>query len=179
MLDPRVLDQMLPLLKGVYGNASSTEHVYGWEANEAVNNAREQIANLINCSPNEIVFTSGATESNNISILGVMNNFRDSHAITIKTEHKSILDVFKQLEKNNIHVSYLDVCEDGILNLNTLYDSVNPNTKLISIMMANNEIGVIQPIKEIGEILVSSKNKKVKKKNKNVIYVNFDRDTVH
>ena len=151
MLDPRVLDKMLPLLKGIYGNPSSTEHVYGWDANEAVNNSREQIANLIHCSPNEIIFTSGATESNNISISGVINNSDKSHAITIKTEHKSVLDVFAQIEKNGTKVTYLDVKKNGILDTKKLYESINSNTKLISIMLANNEIGVVQPINEIGE----------------------------
>ena len=109
MLDPRVLEKMLPLLGQVYGNASSTEHIYGWEANEIVNEAREQISNLISCYPNEIIFTSGATEANNISILGVINCFKEAHAITIKTEHKSVLDVFKNIEKSGASVSYIDV----------------------------------------------------------------------
>ena len=151
MLDPRVLDKMLPLLKGGYGNASSTEHLYGWEANEVVNNAREQISILINCSPNEIIFTSGATESNNISILGSIDCFKEAHAITIETEHKSVLDVFKSLNKDSTSISYISVEPDGIINLDLLYESVKPNTKLISIMAANNEIGVIQPIVEIGD----------------------------
>tara|TARA_B100002052_G_scaffold60368_2_gene53412 strand:+ start:13957 stop:15084 length:1128 start_codon:yes stop_codon:yes gene_type:complete len=151
MLDPRVLDKMLPLLKQVYGNASSTEHSYGWEANEIVNESREQVSSLINCSPNEIIFTSGATESNNISILGAIDCFKDAHAITLKTEHKSILDVFKKIEKNNYSATYIDVNSNGVLNLNSLKEAIKPNTKLISIMLANNEIGVIQPIIEISE----------------------------
>ena len=97
MIDPRVLEAMLPYLKENYGNASSSEHQYGWESNEAVNNARKQISDLINCSPNEIFFTSGATESNNISILGIMAPNKNNHAITLKTEHKSVLDVFHEI----------------------------------------------------------------------------------
>ena len=125
---------MLPLLKEVYGNASSTEHPYGWEANEIINEAREQISNLINCSPNEIIFTSGATESNNISILGVMDCFKDAHSITVKTEHKSVLDVFRKVKKNNQIVTCIDVNSDGIVNLNSFKDALKPNTKLISVM---------------------------------------------
>ena len=142
---------MLPLLKEVYGNASSTEHPYGWEANEIINEAREQISNLINCSPNEIIFTSGATESNNISILGVMDCFKDAHSITVKTEHKSVLDVFQKVKKNNQIVTCIDVNSDGIVNLNSFKDALKPNTKLISVMLANNEIGVIHPINEISD----------------------------
>ena len=145
---------MLPYMQENYGNASSTEHRYGWEANESVNIARENIANLINCSPNEIIFTSGATESNNISILGVLAKCKDerTHAITVTTEHKSILDIFRHLSKNQIDVTYLNVNPDGLINLDKLNDSIEPDTKLISIMMANNEIGVIQPIEEISKI---------------------------
>ena len=153
MLDPRVLDKMLPFLKDIYGNPASTEHLYGWEANESINVGREHIGNLINCSPNEIVFTSGATEANNIAILGSIKLFTDkAHTITVKTEHKSILDIFNYLSKNKTLVSYLDVMDDGIIDLNRFIDSINPNTKLVSIMMVNNEIGVIQPIKKIGGI---------------------------
>ena len=149
MLDPRVLDKMLPFLKDIYGNPASTEHLYGWEANESINVGREHIGDLINCSPNEIVFTSGATEANNIAILGSIKLFTDkAHTITVKTEHKSILDIFNYLSKNKTLVSYLDVMDDGIIDLNRFIDSINPNTKLVSIMMVNNEIGVIQPIKK-------------------------------
>ena len=161
MIDPRVLDKMLPYMKNDFGNASSSEHVYGWRANEAVNNAREQISNLISCSPNEIFFTGGATESNNISIMGLTKSLdSDIHIITAKTEHKSILDIFEYLSKNKIETTYLNVERDGIVDLDELSAAITSNTKLISIMMANNEIGVIQPIKEIGEIC----------KNKNIIF---------
>jgi len=153
MIDPRALDKMMPYMKNNFGNASSSEHLYGWQSNEAVNNAREKISELINCSPNEVFFTSGATESNNISIIGAINSFDSSvHAITSKTEHKSILDIFKHLSKDQIDVTYLNVNSDGIINLNKLNDAISPDTKLISIMMANNEIGVIQPIEEISKI---------------------------
>ena len=157
MLDPRVLDKMLPLLKGNYGNASSSEHVYGWEANAVINNAREQISNLINCSPNEIIFTSGATESNNISILGSIHCSKNPHAITIETEHKSVLDVFKNLSLDSASISYMGVEPDGIINLDSLYKLIKPNTKLISIMATNNEIGVIQPIAQIGDFCRKNK----------------------
>ena len=153
MIDRRALDKMMPYMKNNFGNASSNEHLYGWQSNEAVNSAREQISELINCSPNEISFTSGATESNNIAIMGVINSFNSNvHAITVKTEHKSILDIFKHLSKNQIDVTYLNVNPDGLINLDKLNDSIEPDTKLISIMMANNEIGVIQPIEEISKI---------------------------
>ena len=153
MMDPRALDKMMPYMKNNFGNASSSEHLYGWESNEAVNSAREQISELINCSPNEISFTSGATESNNIAIMGVINSFNSNvHAITVKTEHKSILDIFKYLSKNQTDVTYLNVNPDGLINLDKLNDSIEPDTKLMSIMMANNEIGVIQNLEEIGKL---------------------------
>ena len=153
MIDPKVLDKMMPYMTTHYGNAASNEHVYGWDSNEAINYSREQISDLINCSPNEIFFTSGATESNNIAILGSIDlDYSNSHAITIKTEHKSVLDVFKHLSKKGISTSYVDVPEDGITNLKEIENAIIPDTKLISIMIANNEIGVIQPIKEIAKI---------------------------
>ena len=153
MMDQNVLDKMMPYMTTEYGNASSNEHKYGWASNEAVNNSREQISDLINCSPNEIFFTSGATESNNISILGSVELCdSNTHVITIKTEHKSILDIFKYLSKNGIDTTYLDVHKDGIINLEKIENTITPQTKLLSIMIANNEIGVIQPIAEIARI---------------------------
>lgn len=153
MIDQKVLDKMMPYMTTYYGNASSSEHIYGWDSNEAVNYSREQISGLINCSPNEIFFTSGATESNNIAILGLIDLEQpNAHAITIKTEHKSVLDIFKHLSKKGINTTYIDVGIDGITNLKEIENSIVPDTKLISIMIANNEIGVIQPIKEIAKI---------------------------
>ena len=148
---------MLPFLTEYYGNPSSTEHVFGWEANDSVNISREQISRLINCSPNEIIFTSGATESNNISILGVLEKYKNkkNHAVTVKTEHKSILDIFNYIEKENTSVTYLDVQKNGIININQLEDSINNQTKLVSVMLANNEIGVLQPIEDISKICQS------------------------
>ena len=153
MIDPKVLDKMMPYMTTDYGNASSSEHMYGWTSNEAVNRSREQISNLINCSPNEIFFTSGATESNNIAILGSVNlDDFNTHSITIKTEHKSVLDIFKHLSKNGVSTTYIDVRSDGIVDLEEIENAIIPETKIISIMIANNEIGVIQPIKEISKI---------------------------
>ena len=153
-IDTRVTDKIMPFLIDSYGNPSSSEHAFGWEANDSVNKSRDQISKLINCSPNEIIFTSGATESNNISILGVLKKYknRQKHAITVITEHKSVLDVFEYASKDGTSVTYLNVNKNGIINLNELEDSINDETKLISIMLANNEIGVIQPIDDIYKI---------------------------
>lgn len=153
MIDPRVLDEMLPYMKDNFGNASSTEHVYGWKSNDAVNTSREKISSLINCSPNEIVFTGGATEANNISILGSMEIYSyDCHVITPRTEHKSVLDIVKHASKKGASVKYLNVVKDGIIDIQEFTDSIENDTKLVSVMMANNEIGVIQPIEKIGAI---------------------------
>ncbi len=153
MIDPRVLDKMMPYMKNNFGNASSSEHIYGWESNEAVDDAREQVSDLINCSPNEIYFTAGATESNNIAIIGAVNFLNsDIHGITVTTEHKSVLDIFKYLSKNGSDITYLDAKSDGTIDLDMLRDMIESNTKLVSIMMANNEIGTIHPIEEISKI---------------------------
>jgi len=153
-IDKRVVEKIIPFLADHYGNPSSTEHSFGWEANDLINKSREQISKLINCSPNEIIFTSGATESNNISILGVLNKYKEEqkHAITATTEHKSILDVFDYANKNGTSITYLNVDKNGMIDINKLKDSINDKTKLISIMLANNEIGVIQPIDDISQI---------------------------
>ena len=136
-----------------YGNAASNEHAFGWNANEAVNIAREKISHSINCSPNEIYFTSGATESNNLAILGSINlQGDDSHIISLKTEHKSVIDIFNYASINNINTTLLNVKQDGMIDLDIFEKSITSNTKLVSIMMANNEIGVIQPILEISRI---------------------------
>jgi cysteine desulfurase len=153
-VDPRVLDAMLPYFTEKFGNAASRNHEFGWKAEEAVENARGQIARLINASPKEIVFTSGATESTNLAIKGAAEMYREKgkHIITQVTEHKATLDTCKRLEKYGYEVTYLPVEKDGRVNLDELRAAIRPNTILISIMYANNEIGVVQPIAEIGKI---------------------------
>ena len=153
MIDPRVLEEMLPYMKDIFGNAASTEHEYGWKSNDAVNISREKISNLINCSPNEVIFTSGATEANNIAILGTvkMHNY-NCHVITPKTEHKSVLDIMRHIGTKGTKVKYLDVMKNGLIDVEKLSDSIENDTKLVSVMMANNEIGVIQPIEKIGAV---------------------------
>ncbi|RIJ42602.1 IscS subfamily cysteine desulfurase [Pontibacter oryzae] len=153
-LDPRVLETMMPYLTNVYGNASSRNHAFGWQAEEAVDYAREQIAALINCSPKEIIFTSGATESDNLAIKGVFEMYasKGNHIITLTTEHKAVLDTCKHVEKAGGNVTYLKVDEKGLIDLNELEAAITDKTILISVMYANNEIGVIQPIREISAI---------------------------
>jgi cysteine desulfurase len=153
-VDPRVLDAMLPYFTEKFGNAASRNHAFGWAAEEAVENARAQIARLVNATPKEIIFTSGATESDNLAIKGVAEMYREkgNHIITQVTEHKAILDTCKRLEKYGYEVTYLPVEKDGRINLDDLRRAITPKTILISIMYANNEIGVIQPIAEIGKI---------------------------
>jgi cysteine desulfurase len=152
--DPRVVDAMLPYFTEKFGNSASRNHAFGWAAEEAVEIARGQIAKLINASPKEIIFTSGATESNNLAIKGVAEMYREkgNHIITQVTEHKAVLDTCKRLEKNGYEVTYLPVQKDGRINLDDLRKAITPKTILISIMYANNEIGVVQPIEEIGKI---------------------------
>src|ERR1700758_2720755 len=153
-VDPRVVDAMLPYFTDKFGNAASRNHEYGWKAEEAVENARGQIAKLINASPKEIVFTSGATESTNLAIKGVAEMYREkgNHIITQVTEHKATLDTCKRLEKYGYEVTYLPVEKDGRINLDDLRRAITPKTILITIMYANNEIGVVQPVAEIGKI---------------------------
>ena len=152
--DPRVVDAMLPYFTEKFGNSASRNHAFGWAAEEAVEIARGQIAKLINASPKEIIFTSGATESNNLAIKGVAEMYREkgNHIITQVTEHKAVLDTCKRLEKYGYEVTYLPVQKDGRINLDDLRKAITPKTILISIMFANNEIGVVQPIEEIGKI---------------------------
>jgi cysteine desulfurase len=159
-VDPRVLEAMLPYFTEKFGNAASRNHEFGWKAEEAVENARAQIARLIRANPREIVFTSGATESDNLAIKGVVEAYREkgNHIITQATEHKAVLDVCKHLEKSGCEVTYLPVAPDGLIDLEGLRRAVTPKTILITIMYANNEIGVIQPIEEIGKI---AKEKKI------------------
>jgi cysteine desulfurase len=153
-VDPRVLDEMLPFFSDRFGNAASRNHVFGWKAEEAVENARDQVARLINASPKEIIFTSGATESDNLAIKGVAEMYREkgNHIITQATEHKAVLDPCKRLEKYGYEVTYLPVQKDGRIDLDQLRAAITPKTILISIMCANNEIGVVQPVAEIGQI---------------------------
>ncbi|MCB9308873.1 MAG: IscS subfamily cysteine desulfurase [Lewinellaceae bacterium] len=152
--DPRVVEAMLPYFYEIPGNAASRNHPYGWQAEEAVDYAREQIAQLIQVDPKEIIFTSGATESDNLAIKGVfeMYSSKGNHIITTKVEHKAVLDSCKKVEKMGGEVTYLDVQNDGLIDLNELEAAITDKTILISIMWANNETGVIQPMKEIGDI---------------------------
>ncbi len=153
-VDPRVVEAMLPYFTEKFGNAASRNHEFGWKAEEAVETARGQIARLINATPKEIVFTSGATESTNLAIKGVAEMYREkgNHIITQVTEHKATLDTCKRLEKYGYEVTYLPVEKDGRINLDELRRAITPKTILISIMYANNEIGVVQPVEEIGKI---------------------------
>ena len=153
-VDPRVLEAMLPYFRERFGNSASRNHEFGWAAEEAVENARGQIARLINAAPKEIIFTSGATESDNLAIKGVAEMYREkgNHIITQVTEHKAVLDTCKRLEKEGYEVTYLPVQKDGRINLDDLRRAITPKTILITIMYANNEIGVLQPIEEIGKI---------------------------
>ena len=152
-LDPRVLAAMMPYLTEKFGNAASRNHAFGWTAEEAVEEARAQVAGLINASPKEIVFTSGATESNNLAIKGAAEALlaKGNHIITQVTEHKAVLDTCKRLEKSGFRITYLPVQHDGRIDLETLRRSITAETILISIMYANNEIGVVQPVAEIGK----------------------------
>lgn len=153
-MDPRVFEAMKPYFMDVFGNAASRNHSFGWEAEEAVEKSRKQIADLIGATAKEIVFTSGATESNNLALKGVAEMYaeRGNHIITQVIEHKAVLDTCKRLEKDGIRVTYLPVKQDGLIDLDQLRDAITDKTILISIMYANNEIGVVQPMKEIGKI---------------------------
>jgi cysteine desulfurase len=153
-VDPRVLEAMMPYFTEKFGNAASRNHPFGWEAEEAVEIARKQVADLVGANPKEIIFTSGATESNNLAIKGVAEMYREkgNHVITCVTEHKAVIDTCKKLEKQGLRVTYLPVQKDGRISLDELRAAITDKTILITIMTANNEIGVLQPIAEIGAI---------------------------
>ena len=153
-MDPRVLEAMIPFFVENFGNAASRNHSFGWKAEEAVDYAREQVAQLIGADPKEIIFTSGATEGDNLGIKGVYEMYasKGNHIITCNTEHKAVLDTCKHLEKLGAEVTYLEVQPDGLIDLKQLEAAMKPTTILVAIMYANNEIGVIQPVKEISAI---------------------------
>jgi cysteine desulfurase len=153
-VDPRVVDAMIPWLREHFGNPASRSHAWGWEAEAAVEKAREDVAALINADPREIVWTSGATESNNLALKGAAQFYKTKgkHLITVKTEHKAVLDTMRELERQGFEVTYLDVQEDGLVDMNRLTDAIRPDTILISVMYVNNEIGVIQDIPGIGKL---------------------------
>ena len=153
-VDPHVVDAMIPWLREHFGNPASRSHAWGWEAEAAVEKAREQVADLIGADPREIVWTSGATESNNLAIKGAAQFYKGKgkHLITVKTEHKAVLDVMRELERQGFEVTYLDVQENGLLDFEVLKAAIRPDTILISVMFVNNEIGVIQDIPAIGAL---------------------------
>ncbi len=153
-MDPRVLEAMVPYFTGKFGNAASRNHGFGWEAEQGVEHAREQIAKLIGATAREIIFTSGATESNNLAIKGIAEMYRErgNHIITQVTEHKAVLDTCKRMEKSGFKVTYLPVQADGLISMDDLRAAMTDKTVLVSIMWANNEIGVVQPIREIGKL---------------------------
>ncbi|WP_206951887.1 IscS subfamily cysteine desulfurase [Trinickia acidisoli] len=153
-VDPRVVDKMIPYLREQFGNPASRSHSYGWDAERAVEEAREQVAALVNADPREIIWTSGATESDNLAIKGAAHFYKSKgkHVITVKTEHKAVLDTCRELEREGFEVTYLDVKSDGLVDLDVLKAALRPDTILVSVMSVNNEIGVIQDIEAIGEI---------------------------
>ncbi len=153
-VDPRVADKMIPYLREQFGNPASRSHAFGREAEQAVEAAREQVAALVNADPREIVWTSGATESNNLAIKGAAHFYqgKGKHLITVKTEHKAVLDTMRELEREGFEVTYLDVLDNGLLDIEVFKQALRPDTILVSVMLVNNEIGVIQDIPQIGEI---------------------------
>ncbi|MFM0050335.1 IscS subfamily cysteine desulfurase [Caballeronia grimmiae] len=153
-IDPRVVDKMIPYLREQFGNPASRSHQYGWDAERAVEEARENVAALVNADPREIIWTSGATESDNLAIKGAAHFYKSKgkHIITVKTEHKAVLDTCRELEREGYEVTYLDVKDDGLIDLEKLKAAIRPDTILVSVMSVNNEIGVIQDIEGIGEI---------------------------
>ena len=157
--DPRVVEEMLPYFSSKFGNPHSRSHAYGWEAEEAIEIAREKVANLINANPKEIIFTSGATESNNMALKGVARFYKEkkNHIITVATEHKCVLDSCRYLEREGFDVTYLSVDKEGYISLDDLRNAITDKTAIVSVMAVNNEIGIIQPLKEIGQICRENK----------------------
>ncbi|WP_109477639.1 IscS subfamily cysteine desulfurase [Paraburkholderia sp. C35] len=153
-VDPRVVDKMIPYLREQFGNPASRSHAYGWDAERAVEEARENVAALVNADPREIIWTSGATESDNLAIKGAAHFYKGKgkHIITVKTEHKAVLDTTRELEREGYEVTYLDVKDDGLIDLDVFKAALRPDTILVSVMHVNNEIGVVQDIGTIGEI---------------------------
>lgn len=153
-VDPRVVDKMVPFLHEQFGNPASRSHSYGWEAEQAVEEARAHVAALLGADPREIVWTSGATEGNNLAIKGAAHFYqgKGKHLVTVKTEHKAVLDTCRELERQGFDVTYLDVREDGLLDLDAVQQALRADTILVSVMLANNETGVIQPVAEIGAL---------------------------
>ena len=154
-VDPRVAEKMIPYLTQLFGNPASRSHAYGWDAEKAVDIAREQVAALVNCDPKELVWTSGATESNNLAIKGAANFYgptKGKHIITVRTEHKAVLDTVRELERQGFSATYLSPMENGLVNLDELKAAIRPDTVLVSVMLVNNEIGVIQDIVAIGNL---------------------------
>ena len=153
-IDPRVADKMIPYLREQFGNPASRSHAYGWSAEAAVEEARAEVAKLVGADPREIIWTSGATESNNLAIKGAAQFYKSKgkHIITVKTEHKAVLDTVRELERQGFEATYLEPQDNGLISLEQLEAAIRPDTILVSVMFVNNEIGVIQPIKEIGEL---------------------------
>lgn len=158
-MDPRVVDSMLPYMTAQFGNPHSRTHLFGWEAEEAVEEGRAQVASVIGADPKEIVFTSGATESNNLAIKGVAGFYKDKkkHIITTQTDHKCVLDSCRYLQQRGFDITYLPVRPNGLVDLDQLREAIRPDTGLVSVMAVNNEIGVVQPMKEIGQICKENK----------------------
>jgi cysteine desulfurase len=153
-IDPRVADKMIPYLREQFGNPASRSHMYGWAAEKAVEDAREQVALLVGADPREIIWTSGATESNNLALKGAAHFYKTKgkHIITVKTEHKAVLDTVRELEREGFEATYLQPQDNGLITVEQLAEAIRPDTILVSVMLVNNEIGVIQPIAEIGEL---------------------------
>jgi cysteine desulfurase len=153
-VDPRVADQMIPYLREQFGNPASRSHMYGWVAEKAVEEARGHVAALVNADPREIIWTSGATESNNLALKGAAQFYKTKgkHIITVKTEHKSVLDTVRELERQGFEATYLDPQDNGLISIEQLTAAMRPDTILVSVMLVNNEIGVVQPIDEIGAL---------------------------
>jgi cysteine desulfurase len=153
-IDPRVADKMIPYLREQFGNPASRSHMYGWTAEQAVEEARAQVAALVNADPREIIWTSGATESNNLALKGAAHFYKGKgkHIITVKTEHKAVLDTVRELERIGFEATYLEPQPNGLITLEQLAEAIRPDTILVSVMLVNNEIGVVQPIDAIGEL---------------------------